>query len=1315
MKKIKKWLCAFLGTICIAAGGIFLLSCGGGGKEKPNSEVVNCTLTFVLPTGAGEIAPVTGVTGEAIPSITTPEWKGYYFDGWYLSQDFSGEPLSLPTLFPAESKTYYASYKQYGKLSFIVEGEEVKSVEEKAGESISIGFPEPSEIENALFVGWFTAPNGKGEQITLLPTQMPQESVTYYAYYRRFAVLSLHSNLQGGDLGDLQPIVADETGRVTIPEITYQKTEVLFLGWSETATGPLEFQPGKGLTVGYKAGDILTLDGDKTLYAQWAYAYLDGLGVSSDILYVSKNVSGYGSVILSQTGKENKLGFRGEDGNGQETFEFLFDESEGGDKTGRLFADGTYRYRDGLYGFYVGFDHVTDRAVGEILYADGYGLGLVVNGNGIASAYGYYSWEEEYQEYIFVEIDPQTGGSLLDENGQEKYFYFTVDTRAVEGVTPPSGVDTSAELKGYFLRCSDEAGSYYYYDNGSIGNRLLHLNGYGFARVYESSGEELSLIAEGSYQPSELYQDVFGEWEMTVSSGEVADFRFTLTYTQSDDGRVVTFYLAYQEEYAGELTAADGSGDTLTMDGYGGMAYSTAAGSFEGSFHYEEGAASPNLTLYVYEEGTRTATLYFDVNWETKTFAVNNNDFIVSAAGVLEGYRGNSKSIILPEEVNGIPVTAVADNVFKTVLDDNGNATFSVEEVVIPASVTSIGACAFQNNYTLRKVTFLGQTPPTVDFTVGSDPFRWPSGGFVIVVPEESKQAYVDAFLAAWTAAGRAEADIYRIKGSVEVTLTPEFEVDEKGALIAYNRPADADPTALVDLALTVGQREYGGEAIPITTIADEVFMGATWLRSIDLGNVTEIGASAFENCTALESVRFTNVEKIGDSAFYGCANLCIADGVLNLPVVVEIGTYAFGSCTSLDRVVAGEKLASIGARAFSEIKMDSVSDPFVLELTGATPPKMASGMVGLESNNVFYANSAYHIYVPNITYALACANVEGWSNYCGGIAISSGAESGLYFDGEAVFRIRDRAILDGTNVFLYKIDGRAITFYSYTRDVGYSSFVGIIDGDKISFSFDGVAYAFEKSQPNMTLTSTDGKHTLVVKDPERLDPDTWGGTSAATDILWDGVEAQLYMSGYKQKTVVGIVENGLAYNIEIQLLKNEAFSYKKKLVQTLLTAADGSTLAIGGSETYMYAEVSLKDFGYIENGVRKSIGDGFTYSASMRTVKPIGENAYAVHVQVLNAHYYFYVEVDGNTFTYSDALLCREVKLYTATTGEKVFVGVDGDTVTSMAIILPQTGLQSATFTAEGEGYFLTTAEASYTVLLKEDGSCTVASQSNS
>lgn len=73
-------------------------------------------------------------------------------------------------------------------------------------------------------------------------------------------------------------------------------------------------------------------------------------------------------------------------------------------------------------------------------------------------------------------------------------------------------------------------------------------------------------------------------------------------------------------------------------------------------------------------------------------------------------YYGDNKAVVIPDtiDVNGVPVEVVAigDNAFSKNQDEINNGDKGITAVTIPATVTSMGAMAFNNCQNLTKVTF---------------------------------------------------------------------------------------------------------------------------------------------------------------------------------------------------------------------------------------------------------------------------------------------------------------------------------------------------------------------------------------------------------------------------------------------------------------------------------------------------------------------------------------------------------------------------------------------------------------------------------
>ncbi|MDE7158573.1 MAG: leucine-rich repeat domain-containing protein, partial [Clostridiales bacterium] len=577
------------------------------------------------------------------------------------------------------------------------------------------------------------------------------------------------------------------------------------------------------------------------------------------------------------------------------------------------------------------YDHVTQSVEGYILTSDGYGFASVTRMVGSQTstlAFGKYVYDEDYDDYLFTSLDPVT-----QEEDNECVFNFICDHRTVE--------DT--EFDGYFFWQGYESGSYLLYLNGELYNYRLDLNGYGSARLYSYDvvSDSITLESTGIYRGTDEYEDESGEWEYVPASG--SGFRFILNVLSDISGKIPV-YIEYDAEINVTLTEKDGDA-TLYLDGYGNALYTAGSVEYVGNCVVSESHALIIFVPYVSDgAGGMTAggKMYFNVEWSDGTFTVNTTGFVIDDT-VLTFYEGEGRVVVIPGEI-----TEIADGAFNYTRTE-----VSLVSVTIPANVTKIGKIAFQNNYSLERAVFLSETPIEIDWSAENNPFRWPAGNFVIVVPEGSQ----DAYKAAWSDCP------YAIKGSVEVTLLPEFEIED-GVLVRYNKQPDAPEI----LDLTIPDE--------VTEIANNVFRGLDYIRSVNLNNVTKVGASAFENCVNLKKVLFTNVQELGEAAFAGCYNLAngeeYGDGTIELLEIVTIGANAFRSCECLKLVRLGENLISIGDTAFSECHIYEEEEALHLELLGDTPPEMGAS-VGL-------GNISMRIIVNDIEVAKKCFISGSWN-----------------------------------------------------------------------------------------------------------------------------------------------------------------------------------------------------------------------------------------------------------------------------------------------------------------------------------------------
>ena len=89
----------------------------------------------------------------------------------------------------------------------------------------------------------------------------------------------------------------------------------------------------------------------------------------------------------------------------------------------------------------------------------------------------------------------------------------------------------------------------------------------------------------------------------------------------------------------------------------------------------------------------------------TEEATVGFSEFEVNSNGVLTKYNGSDTFVMIPQNVNGVNVTAIGDACF---------ANSNIKSVHIPAHVTYIGAKAFQGCTYLNNVSFDGSSTVTI-------------------------------------------------------------------------------------------------------------------------------------------------------------------------------------------------------------------------------------------------------------------------------------------------------------------------------------------------------------------------------------------------------------------------------------------------------------------------------------------------------------------------------------------------------------------------------------------------------------------------
>ena len=218
-----------------------------------------------------------------------------------------------------------------------------------------------------------------------------------------------------------------------------------------------------------------------------------------------------------------------------------------------------------------------------------------------------------------------------------------------------------------------------------------------------------------------------------------------------------------------------------------------------------------------------------DTNNEQQT-ANAENGFEYTVTGdeaTITGYTGSAKSLVIPSELGGKPVTeigifafALCDSLTEVTIPEGvtsiGNAAFSgcssLTEVTIPKSVTSIGDAAFYNCDALKTVYYGGSQTDWGKISIGSDNDPLLKAEIICAIQDQESNGF------AYTVTGD-EATITGYTGSAKNIVIPS---------------------------------ELGGK--PVTAIADKAFYGYGKMRDIYIPKtVKTIGENAFQNAVGTE------------------------------------------------------------------------------------------------------------------------------------------------------------------------------------------------------------------------------------------------------------------------------------------------------------------------------------------------------------------------------------------------------------------------------------------------------------------------------
>jgi hypothetical protein len=315
------------------------------------------------------------------------------------------------------------------------------------------------------------------------------------------------------------------------------------------------------------------------------------------------------------------------------------------------------------------------------------------------------------------------------------------------------------------------------------------------------------------------------------------------------------------------------------------------------------------------------------------------------------GYDGPGGTVIIPDSINSLPVTRIADMAFieqtnltsVTIADgvlnigiDAFNSCSSLTNIVIGTSVTRIGEAAFVNCARLTSVTIpdsvlsieagaFGLCRTLNSATIGNSVTNIGDLAFAdtklshVTIPNSVTTIGNSAFRGTSLTSVTIPNSVSHIGSAVfgECTNLATIAVDPFNPVFGSVDGVLFNASHTVLLEYPPGRT--GGYTVPDSalSIGDGAFVGCSKLTGVTIGNgLTNIAPEAFAYCSSLTHVTIgNNVRRIQFMTFASCSNLV---SVTLGNSVSSLGLWAFIDCTRLAEVyLSGDAPSIVDPAAF--------------------------------------------------------------------------------------------------------------------------------------------------------------------------------------------------------------------------------------------------------------------------------------------------------------------------------------------------------------------------------------------------------------
>ena len=249
---------------------------------EPEVPVAAATFTVSLNPNGGTVSQtsISVKENETYPKLPAPTKSGFTFKGWYTEISGGIEIESGSWLYLNANHTLYAQWN-YTNTYLVTLNANGGSVS-PASVSVPVyeNYPSlPTPVRNGFtFKGWYTSSSGG----TLKKPDSPlftNANHILYAQWNQNTPFIITLDANGGTITNSSISMSENETYPTLP--TPKRIGYAFLGWYTTPSGGVE----------KKAGSLIYLNADHTLYAQWNQSESDDKPIDENTAETANGIS----------------------------------------------------------------------------------------------------------------------------------------------------------------------------------------------------------------------------------------------------------------------------------------------------------------------------------------------------------------------------------------------------------------------------------------------------------------------------------------------------------------------------------------------------------------------------------------------------------------------------------------------------------------------------------------------------------------------------------------------------------------------------------------------------------------------------------------------------------------------------------------------------------------------------------------------------------------------------------------------------------------------------------------------------------------